>query len=208
VNDERQQRIRYWNERNNLRAYALTDAFILQKDWKDVVGYFDRMAKITKAEVVAFANARFNDNSVSVYKRTGSDSTVFHVEKPTITPLDINRAEQSEWYKHWSSIPEERLQPEYVDYGTAITRRTLKHEIPLAIIPNTSNELFTLTQVLDLGDYDTPKLKLAVNYLPYLGTADRSAEELQKEFFKLGLDFSVYAGQDRMYVSLSGLGEN
>ncbi|MGB3870267.1 MAG: insulinase family protein [Flavobacteriales bacterium] len=208
VNDQRQQRIRYWNERNNLRAYALTDAFILQKDWKDVVNYFDRMAKITKAEVVAFAKANFKDNSVTVFKRTGEDSTVFHVEKPTITPLDINRAEQSEWYKEWSAIPESRLKPEFVDYNTAITRRTLDHDIPLAIIPNTSNDLFTLTQILDLGNYDDPKLKMAVNYLPYLGTATMSAEDLQKEFFKLGLQFSVFAGQDRMYVSLSGLEEN
>ena len=208
VNDQRQQRIRYWNERNNLRAYALTDAFILQKDWKDVVNYFDRMDKITKAEVVAFAKANFKDNSVTVFKRTGEDSTVFHVEKPTITPLDINRAEQSEWYKEWSAIPESRLKPEFVDYNTAITRRTLDHDIPLAIIPNTSNDLFTLTQILDLGNYDDPKLKMAVNYLPYLGTATMSAEDLQKEFFKLGLQFSVFAGQDRMYVSLSGLEEN
>ncbi len=208
VNDQRQQRIRYWNERNNLRAYALTNAFILQKDWNDVVDYFDRMAKITKADVVAFANANFKDNSVTVYKRTGEDSTVFHVEKPKITPLDINRADQSKWYKEWSAIPETRLKPEFVDYSTAITRRKLEHDIPLAIIPNTSNDLFTLTQILDLGNFDDPKLKMAVNYLPYLGTANMSAEDLQKEFFKLGLQFSVGAGQDRVYVSLSGLEES
>lgn len=208
VNDKRQQRIRYWNERNNLRGYALTNAFILQKDWKDVVNYFDRMSKITKAEVVAFAKANFKENSITVYKRTGEDSTVFHVEKPKITPLDINRAEQSAWYKEWSAIPETRLKPEFVDYNTAITRRKLEHDIPLAIIPNTSNDLFTLTQILDLGNFDDPKLKMAVNYLPYLGTAKMSAEDLQKEFFKLGLQFSVGAGQDRVYVSLSGLEEN
>lgn len=208
INDKRQQQIRYWNERNNLRAAALTDAFILGKDWKDVVDYFDRMSKITKADVVAFANANFNHDDVTVFKRTGEDKTVFHVDKPKITPLGINRGEQSEWFKRWSSIPESRLQPQFVDYKTAITRRTLAHDIPLAIIPNTSNDLFTLTQILDLGDYDDPKLKMAVNYLPYLGTATMSAEDVQKEFFKLGMQFNVNAGQDRVYVSLSGLEEN
>jgi zinc protease len=208
INDKRQQQIRYWNERNNLRASALTDAFILGKDWKDVVDYYDRMAKITKPEVVAFAAANFNHDDVTVFKRTGEDSTVFHVDKPTITALDINRSEQSEWYKRWSKVPESRLQPQFVDYKTAITRRTLDHDIQLAIIPNTSNDLFTLTQILDLGDYDDPKLKMAVNYLPYLGTAAMSAEDLQKEFFKLGLQFNVNAGQDRVYVSLTGLEEN
>lgn len=208
VNNFRQQRIRYWNDQNRMRAYALTDAFILEKNWKNVVDYYDRMAKITKAEVVAFANANFKDNSVTVFKRTGEDKDVFHVDKPKITPLDINRAEQSEWYKRWSKVTEQRLKPQFVDYNTAIARRSLNNAIPLAVIPNTSNDLFTLEQILDLGNYNDPKLKMAVNYLPYLGTAKRSAEEFQKEFFKLGVQFNVFAGQDRIYVSLSGLEEN
>lgn len=208
VNNQRQQRTRFWNERNNMRAYALTDAFVLQKDWKNVVDYYDRMAKITKAEVVAFANARFTDNSITVYKRTGEDKNAFHVEKPKITALEINRDAQSEWYKEWDAVPETRLQPQFVDYNTAITRRNLANGIPLAIIPNKSNDLFTLTQILDLGNYDDPKLKMAVNYLPFLGTASMGAEDLKKEFFKLGLQFDVFAGQDRVYVSLSGLEEN
>lgn len=208
VNDLKQQRIRYWNERNRLRGYALTDAFILQKDWKDVVDYYDRMAKITKADVTTFANERFKDNSVTVFKRTGEDKGVFHVEKPQITPLDINRDQQSKWYKRWSEVSEKRLSPVFVDYNTAIKRAKLKNGIDLSVIPNTSNELFTLDQILDLGTYDDPKLRMAVNYLPYLGTSKRSAEDLQKEFFKLGLQFGVYAGQDRVNVSLSGLEAN
>jgi zinc protease len=208
INDKRQQQIRFWNERNNLRASALTDAFILGKDWKDVVGYYDRMAKITKADVVAFANAHFNHDDITVFKRIGEDSTVFHVEKPKITPLKINRGEQSEWYKRWAQVPEARIKPQFVDYATAITRRALDHGVPLAIVPNTSNDIFTLTQILDLGNYDDPKLKMAVNYLPFLGTSTLSAGDLQKEFFKLGLQFGVNAAQDRMYVSLSGLEEN
>jgi predicted Zn-dependent peptidase len=208
VNNMRQQRIRYWNERNNLRAAALTDAFILDEDWKDVVDYYDRMAKITKPEVVAFAAANFNHDDVSVFKRVGKDSTVFHVDKPKITPLKINRGESSAWFQNWSKVPEQRIRPQFVDYRTAITRRTLDHGVALAYIPNTTNGLFTLTQILDLGNYDDPKLRMAVNYLPYLGTSKMSAAEVQKEFFKLGVQFSVNAGQDRVYVSLSGLEEN
>jgi hypothetical protein len=37
-------------------AAAMTDAFILKKRWSEEVDLYDRMAKITKAEVVAFAN--------------------------------------------------------------------------------------------------------------------------------------------------------
>ena len=208
INHKRQEQVKYWNERNNLRASALTDAFILGKDWKDVVDYYDRMARITKPQLVEFAKARFNHNDVTVFKRVGTDTAVFHVDKPKITPLKINRGEESAWRKQWDKVPEARIKPQFVDYNTAITRRTLNHGIPLAYIPNQSNDLFTLTQVLDLGNYDDPKLRMAVNYLPYLGTSKMSAEDVQKEFFKLGVSFNVFAGQDRVYVSLQGLEQN
>lgn len=208
VNNYRQQRIRYWNERNHLRAAALTDAFILKKKWADVVMYYDRMAKITKADVVAFANARFGDNYVCVFKRTGESKNTFKVVKPKITPLPINRGEQSAWYKAWEQVPSDRIAPQFLDYDTAIVRRELAHGVKLAYIPNRSNELFTLDEILDLGTYNDPKLKLAVKYLPYLGTPKYSAEAVQKEFFKLGLQFDVFAGTDRVYISLTGLDEN
>lgn len=208
VNNYRQQRIRYWNERNQLRAAALTDAFILKKKWTDVVTYFDRMATITKADVVAFAQAHFGDNYVCVFKRTGENKDTYKVVKPKITPLDINRGEQSAWFKAWEKVPSTPIAPQFVDYATAITQRDLAHGVKLAYIPNTSNDLFTLDEILDLGTYSDPKLKLAVKYLPYLGTAKYSAADIQKEFFKLGLQFDVFAGTDRVYVSLTGLDGN
>jgi len=52
------------------------------------------------------------------------------------------------------------------------------------------------------------KLTLAVGYLDYLGTDKYTAEELKKEFYKLGVNYSVNAGSDRSYISISGLQEN
>jgi len=49
---------------------------------------------------------------------------------------------------------------------------------------------------------------LAVSYLEYLGTKRFSAEQLKKEFYKLGCTYGVSTGEDRVYVSLSGLDEN
>ena len=208
VNDKRQAQTKFWNENNGLRASALTSAFILQKEWADVVDYHNRMAKITKPEVMAFAKRNLRDNYVCVFKRTGEDKSTFKVTKPVITPIGINREGQSAWYAEWSKKPMTDLQPEFVDYDKSITRRTLKSKVPLAYIPNKSNDLFTLVMVQDLGTFSDPKLKLAVEYLPYLGTSKYTAAQLQQEFFKLGMEFTVQSGQDRNTVSLSGLEKN
>lgn len=208
VNDKRQQQTRFWNENNSMRASALTSAFILRKDWADVVGYLDRMGKITKEQVMAFAKERFGDNYVCVFKRTGEDKNTFKVTKPAITAIPINRDAQSDWFKEWDAVPMTDIAPQFVDYDKSIQRGTLKSGVPVAHIPNTSNDLFTLVMVQDLGEHHDPKLKLAVEYLPYLGTRKYTASQLQQEFFKLGLEFSVQSGTDRNTISLTGLEKN
>jgi len=44
-----------------------------------------------------------------------------------------------------------------------------------------------------------------VEYLPFLGTNKYTTDEIQQEFFKLGLNFSVFASNEEAYVTLSGL---
>ena len=56
-------------------------------------------------------------------------------------------------------------------------------------------------------DHDN-RLKLAVDYLKFLGTADMSPSQKEKEFYKLGCDLSVNCGSDKIQVTLSGLANN
>ena len=61
---------------NDSRASMFVDAFINGQEWADVVGKIGRMEKITKQQLVDFANKHLNDNFVCVYKRQGEDSTI------------------------------------------------------------------------------------------------------------------------------------
>ncbi len=208
VNDKKQQRIRFWNENNNARAAAMTEAFILRKDWASEVDYLDRMSRITKEQVMAFASKHFGTNYACVFKRTGENKDAYKVTKPPITPIDINRKGMSAWRAEWEKIPSAPMTPEFVDYSTAIQNSTLDHGVPLACVKNTSNALFNLYYILDMGTNNDKALDLSLDLLEYLGTSTRSAADLKKEFFKLGLRSGVNASEDRVYVTLSGLDEN
>ncbi len=208
VNNKRLRRIKFWNENNGVRAGAMTDAFIKRRKWADVVDYNDRMGKITKQQVIDFAKKNFGNNYVCVFKRTGENKTAFKVPKPRITAIDIKREGKSAWRANWEKMPDTRLDPQFIDYKTAITQSSLKRGVPLAYVKNPSNELFNLEYILDMGTDNDRKLDVAVQYLPYLGTGKYSPEDFKKELFKLGLQFSVFPSQDRIYVSLSGLEDN
>jgi len=208
VNDQKQQQIRFWNEYNSLRASAMTDAFILRKKWADEVAIFDRMSKITKQEVMDFATKNLTNNYVTVFKRTGENIDLHHVEKPKITALDIKRDGQSAWRTEWEKTASTTLTPVFVDFNTAIAQRELNAGVPLAVVKNPSNDLFSLRYIVDMGTNHDRELGIAVRYLEYLGTSKFAPTAFKQELFKLGLSLDVYVGDDRSYITLSGLEKN
>lgn len=208
VNDLKQRQIRFWNENNGRRAGAMTDAFILRKNWKDMVDLHERMGRITKEQVVAFANKHFGANYVCVFKRTGENKDAYKVTKPKITAIDIKRDGKSAWRAEWEKVPSAVLAPEFIDYSAAIQRRTLNSGVQLAVVKNPTNDLFSLRYILDMGTNHDRELRVALEYLPYLGTKKYSPAVFKQELFKLGLSIDVSASEDRCYVTLSGLEKN
>ncbi|MDX9751816.1 MAG: insulinase family protein, partial [Flavobacteriales bacterium] len=208
VNDLRQSRTRGWSDSNRARTSAFTDAFITRKSWAEVLDFHDRMARVTKQQVMDFAQRKLGAGRVELFKRTGENRDTYKVPKPSITPVEINRDVQSRWRTEWERMPKGDVQPVFIDFDTAIDRSELKSGVPLAHITNTSNDIFSLSYIADLGTLNDPLMDLAVRYLEFLGTGRQSARDLKQEFFKLGLRFGVDVGEDRAYVSLSGLEQN
>ena len=130
------------------------------------------------------------------------------VEKPLITPININRADQSVFLKTFVSESAAPLEPVFVNYTESIKEEKLNGNINFDYIPNITNDLFSLNYVTEIGSNNDPKLALAVKYLPYLGTTKFTAEQFKKELYKLGVSLSVNTRADRSNISISGLDQN
>ena len=59
--------------------------------------------------------------------------------------------------------------------------------LEVSYINNELNDLFDMNIIFDMGSDNDKKLGLAAGYMEYLGTDKYSAEELKKEFYKLGV---------------------
>ncbi|GHT07591.1 zinc protease [Bacteroidia bacterium] len=192
------------------RYYACNEfleAFINEFEWKDWVSQIDEMAKITKAEVVAFANDFFKDNYVTVYKRTGENKEKVVVEKPTITPITINRDSESKFAKELLAIESKPIEPVFIDFKEAIKKESLKDGVDFYYTLNTTNKIYSLDQFVEISNITDKKLALAFRYLPYLGTSKYTPEQLKMEMYKLAMDISPSVSSGRSYVSLFGLDE-
>ncbi len=142
------------------------------------------------------------------YKRKGVDKNVQKVDKPEITPINVNRGVQSPFLTELVNTPAGDIQPVFVDYQNDIKQLALKNGTPVYYVENSENKTFNLYYVLDFGTNSDKRLGLAVGYLEYLGTSEYSPSELKQEFYKLGCSFSVSSSDDQVYVSLSGLSDN
>lgn len=68
------------------------------------------MEKISKQEVIEFANKYLGNNNYAViYKRKGEDKNIKKVDKPAITPIEANREAQSVFLKKFMELPSSRV---------------------------------------------------------------------------------------------------
>lgn len=195
-------------ESNRARADAFVAAFVTNTKWQDYVNTIDRLSKITKQQVIDFAKANYGNNYVVVYKRTGEDANVQKVVKPEITPVEVNRNDESTFLKNINNTPVKDIEPVFLDYTVDIKHLKLNNSTPVLYTANTENKTFDMYYVLDMGTNHNKKLDMAINYLKYLGTKELSAAAFQQELYKLGCSVDVYAGEDNVWVSIRGLTEN
>lgn len=197
-------------ESNMSRVEAIDDQFIKSaaKDWDKDVAQLEELNKITKKQMVDFANRFFTDKDYAViYKRKGEDKSIAKVEKPPITPVETNAGKQSEFVKSITKDPLPSLQPQWVDYNKDI-QKGKAGIADILYVPNKDNSLFRLHYHYDMGSYNNKLLPIALQYLQYLGTDKLSSEEISKQFYKLAANFSTTPGTDETNITISGLQEN
>ena len=194
-------------ESNSKRANEFVEAFILDVSWEDYQNEMTELEKITKKDIIDFAKNRYTDNYVVCYKRNGEDKSAMKVSKPKITPVSVNRQDQSNFLVNLLSEETNDIEPVFLDFEKVV-QKSMVGDVPLIYKENTENERFKLDYILDMGKDHNNKLPLAVDYLKFLGTASMSPNEKEKEFYKLGCNLTVSCNADKTQISLSGLANN
>ena len=195
-------------ESNQARADMFVDAYINEVDWRQEVGKIDRISKITKQEIVDFANKFFTDGYVVVYKKQGIDSLQKKIDKPAITPIQANRDQKSAFVQAIQDAYVEPIQPKFVDFQKDMTTLQTKKKLPLYYVKNNENGLFNMVFYYDFGQSADNRYDIAADYIKYLGTDKLSAADFRQKFYELACDWNVNVGSENITVSLSGLNEN
>ena len=193
---------------NKWRVRQHMNAFINGESWQQHTEQIDRISRMTKQQIVDFANRFFTNGYATVFKRQGVDTLQKKIDKPAITPIPTNRDMVSQFVKDIQNSKVEPIEPQFVDFKRDLTVTKTKKKLPLLYKQNTDNQLFNLTFRYDFGHEDDNRYAIVRDYLDYVGTDKLTAADIKQQFYKLACNYSVSVHADILNISLSGLDEN
>ena len=104
-----------------------------------------QLEKITKADIVAFAQKLVRtDNYGIVFKHHGEDKSVMKVDKPPITPIEVNRSDMSGFAQNFLEQTSADIEPQFVDFKELIKTSAVFKNLKLRAVHNKATQLFRL----------------------------------------------------------------
>ncbi|AZI66331.1 insulinase family protein [Kaistella daneshvariae] len=206
INDMKIQRMKMFETADGL-ATALYGIYINDTTWEEELNEIHEYEKITKAQIVDFAQEFFGENYVVIRKEKGENDKLVRVENPGITPIKLNRDVQSDFLKEIFQEKSAEIEPNFIDYNASILTEKIGDKT-VSFVKNKYNNIAQVHFIFPFGSDHDKKLVLATQVLQYLGTQNLSAEALKEEFFKLGISNDFRTSKDQLQISLSGLEEN
>ena len=190
------------------RTDSFVNCFINEVSWERFINQVDNISKITKEDIVAYANEYFGDNYTVINKIQKKDPNELKIAKPAITPIFMNRDTSSAFLREIQASVVAPIEPVFVDFEKDMSILTAKSNIPVLYKQNTTNDIFTLIYQFDMGNNEDKCLGTATQYLDYLGTSTMTPEQIKTAFYGLACSYGVYTSAEKTQVVVSGLGEN
>lgn len=203
INDFKKTRERA-RETNEGRVSEMTDAFIAQQDWEEYLRRIEKFEKVTKEEIIETAKKYFSKGYVAGYRRDGKREIVY-VPKPNLTPVEIDSSKSSKFAQEILSLPVPEREPTFLEKDKDYFRVEKPSGLTYWYVKNPLNKIFSFEIRVGYGFYHNPKLGVALRLLEKAGTERLSPEDLKKEWYKLGAEFSVVASNNETTIGISGL---
>ncbi len=208
INNIRLQKMRQL-ESNRARANMFVNAFIAGIDWKDAALDIERYSKVTKQDVVDFANEYLLDSNYAItYKRQGVDESQKKIEAPAITPIATNRDKRSAFLEEIASSEVKPIEPVFVNFNKDMKKFNFCDGVDVLYKKNELNDIASVNFVFNRGTEDVPALEYAFDYLSYLGTPDMTSQDIARKMYDLACEFNMNAGPHSTSIHISGLLSN
>lgn len=192
-------------ESNTARVGMMRQSFLQEADWDYTVAQIQRLEQVTKADIVDVANTYFTHSNYVAVHRLNGPADIPTVDKPAIDPVTIDPSRQSEFASVILSMPYEEIEPVYLQEGEDYQILDYAAGVPLYYAPNPLNDIFSFSMSIEVGTEENDLLSLGGAVMGKAGTVDLPLEALQKQWYRLGSEFSFSSGPNETVIGISGM---
>ncbi len=204
-----EQRRRYETSLEDIqsRSEVMIRLFSQGKSWKEYRHEQERIARLTRDDVMRVARTYFGRDYLYVTKKWGRYPKD-NLPKPAFSPVAAQNSEAvSAYARQLERIPVKEMRPRYLDFTTDIHTVTLAPGARLHAVRNPVNGVFTFTVAYKAGIVENPVLKQVAAYLPYLGTGSLPYDVFRNRLQALGSTLDFEAGKHNFRLRISGFDE-
>ncbi len=196
-------------ESNSARAMKMAMSYLSNVEWKDEVNYISNLSQITKEDIITFAKQIFKNNNYVVIKKIKDEpETVAKVEKPAITPIQINRNAESDFFKSIKNTKVKPIQAEFVDYAKDMTIKKMPNGTEILYVKNKDNTRYSLSFRYAVGTWENKYLGLISYYQDFLYTPFMTQQQIKEKLYNIATTFRIGVSGDETVVTIEGLTEN
>lgn len=192
------------NENSTSRAFKMVDLFVKKYDFKSVQRGDSLVGLLTKKDLIRFVRENFQKDFVVVYKQKEDSFQNEKIDKPEITPIPVNRKDNSAFA---SAVYNQRVaseKPRFIDFKQSIQSLNLGDAISGYYVKNPSNNLFKYQLVFEFGRIENPYLPFAAELFQLSGTSKHSNQHIKELFYALACNYSLAVGEYTTTIDLSG----
>ncbi len=164
----------------------------------------DRIAHLSKEELMKVADKYLNDN-VLIYRSNVGSKKANIIEKPSWKPIPSQNTDKcSDFAKKLDRYDSEPSKIQKIDFKKDVTILPVNNVFDLYASKNPCNDIFSLNISFEYGTIHEPNLGNAVEYFNMLGSKDKSFEDFSLELQTMGADMYLRASDNRLTVSIEG----
>lgn len=191
-------------ESNAGRAFSLVNLFVKDLSLSDAAISKEKLRKISKSDLVLFIRNNFRNDYAVVIKEQVADLPIEKIVKPEITPIEVNRKDNSRFAKDiYDDVPKP-ITPQFLDFNKDLIKSELMPGVDLLQVKNKENKLFKLRYTFEMGRLNDLRLPIAIELMKLSGTTNLSPEGVGIEFFNLACDYNVFASERVTVIEISG----
>ncbi|MEL7144957.1 MAG: insulinase family protein [Bacteroidota bacterium] len=186
------------------RGQMIGEAFNRGLTWEAYLGYPQKIASVTKEDLIRVGKQYFGPDRMKFISRTGFPKKN-KLKKPPYKPIVTDQKESSVYAKKFEKIPALPFNPRFIDFEKDLDKRELPGGHDLFVSKNQSNDLFYLTLKFKIGSLTDQKIPNLAGILNQAGAGTYDRLSFKKRLAVAGIKYNVWSDNNYVTFRMTGL---